>query len=143
MSTARETAASSATLSNTVRPLTRTFAVTQLAQQHNDFDALMAELEADPANAQELAEASTWVADTFYAHEGATVRTARLRKGLSQVQLSVILETSQAQVAKIESGRVDLQHSTLIKLAQALDVDANTLFSLLEAQSNSRRELTE
>lgn len=138
-----ETAASSATLSKKVRPLTRTFAVTQLSQEHNDFDALMAELEADPANARELAEASSWVADTFYATEGATVRTARLHKGLSQVQLSVMLETSQAQVAKIESGRVDPQHSTLIKLARALDVDANTLFNLLAAQSTTRRESEE
>lgn len=44
-------------------------------QKHNDFDALMAELESDPANAQELAAASAWVADIYYAHEGKTLRT--------------------------------------------------------------------
>jgi ribosome-binding protein aMBF1 (putative translation factor) len=135
MSVGKESAASSATLSNNVHPLVHTFSVTQLSQKHNDFDALMAELENDPANAHELATASAWVADTYYAHEGETLRTARLHKGLSQVQLSVILQTSQAQVAKIESGKVDLQHSTLLKLGAALDLDANTLFRLIEAQS--------
>lgn len=135
MSVGKESAASGATLSSSVHPLVHTFAVTQLSQKHNDFDALMAELENDPTNAQELAAASTWVADTYYAREGETLRTARLRKGLSQVQLSALLQTSQSQVAKIESGKVDLQQSTLLKLSTALDLDANTLFRLIEAQS--------
>lgn len=140
MSVGKESAAAGATLSNNVHPLVHTFAVTQLSTKHNDFDALMAELENDPSNAQDLAAASAWVADTYYSHEGETLRTARLRKGLSQVQLSAILQTSQSQVAKIESGKVDLQHSTLLKLSAALGVDANTLFRLIETQSTTTQK---
>lgn len=139
MSVAKEQAAASVALGSNVHPLVRTFSVTQLSQQHNDFDALMAELEGNPANSAELVAAGAWVADTFYAEEGDTLRTVRLRKGLSQVQLAEMLQTSQPQVAKIESGKVDLQYSTLVKLGAALGLDANALFRLLEAQADSKR----
>lgn len=138
MNVVKGQAASVETQGSNVHPLIHIFSVTQLSQKHNDFDALMAELESDPANAAELTAASAWVADTFYAGEGDTLRTARLRKGLSQTQLAALLSTSQPQVAKIESGKVDLQLSTLTKLAAALAVDANTLFRLIAAQSEPK-----
>lgn len=141
MSFGSDVAASASDLSRTVRPLVQKFSVTVLSQKHNDFDAFMAELEADPANAQELKDAGTWIADTFYAEEGETLRTVRIRKGLTQAQLAAALETSQAQIAKIESGRADLRLSTMRKLMQALDLDANQLHAMLDAQeSPTRRE---
>lgn len=139
MSFGSDVAASASDLSRTVRPLVQTFSVTALSQKHNDFDAFMAELESDPANAQALEDAGTWIADTFYAEEGETLRTARLRKGLSQAQLAATLETSQAQIAKIESGRADMRLSTMRKLMQALDLDANQLHAMLDAQESSTR----
>lgn len=127
------------TLPPTVTPIIRTFSVTALSQKHNDFDAFMAELEADPANAQDLAEAGSWIADTFYAEENETIRTVRLRKGLSQKQLAEALETSQSHIAKIESGRNDLQYPTMLKLMKALDLDANRLFAMLANQASTAR----
>ncbi len=138
MSVVKDQAAAGVGSGSNLHPLIHTYSVTQLSQKHNDFDALMAELESDPSSAGELTAASAWVADTFYAKEGETIRTARLRKGLSQIQLAALLCTSQPQVAKIESGKVDLQHSTLTKLAAALGVDANTLFRLIATQSDSK-----
>lgn len=46
------------------------------------------------------------------------------------MQLAERLQTSQPQVAKIESGKVDPQYSTLVKLGAALDLDPNALFRL-------------
>lgn len=139
MSFGSDVAASASDLSRTVRPLVQTFSVTALSLKHNDFDAFMAELEADPANAQALADAGAWIADTFYAEESETIRTARLRKGLSQKQLAAALETSQAQIAKLESGRVDPQYPTMLKLMNALDLDANRLFAMLANQASPDR----
>lgn len=139
MSFGSDVAAAASDLSRTVRPLVQTFSVTALSQKHNSFDAFMAELESDPANAQALEEAGTWIADTFYCEEGETLRTARLRKGLSQKQLADALETSQSQIAKIESGRNDLQYPTMLKLMKALDLDANRLFAMIANQASSTR----
>src|SRR5690606_7906468 len=83
MSVGKDQAALGLATGSNVHPLVHTFSVTQLSQAHNDFDALMAELENNPANSEELMVASAWVADTFYAEEGETLRTTRLRKGLS------------------------------------------------------------
>ncbi|MFR0690212.1 helix-turn-helix domain-containing protein [Enterobacterales bacterium AE_CKDN230030158-1A_HGKHYDSX7] len=141
-SVSRETAAGTSLPAN-VFPLVRTFAVTALSQSHNDFDALIAELEAEPESARELAEAGAWVAETFYAEEGDTIRTCRMRKGLSQAQLGKLLNTSQPQVAKIESGRVDLQHSTIIRLMDVLGVDANAMFEMIKNQPKPQRGATE
>ncbi|ANO57353.1 MULTISPECIES: helix-turn-helix domain-containing protein [Pseudomonas] len=139
MSVAKDQAAASVALGSNVHPLVRTYSVTNLSQQHNDFEALMVELERDPESAAELADARAWVADTFYPGESDTLRTVRLRKGLSQMQLAERLQTSQPQVAKIESGKVDPQYSTLVKLGAALDLDPNALFRLFEAQAASKR----
>jgi len=51
------------------------------------------------------------------------LREYRLRKGLSQTALAAQLGTTQAQIARIESARQDVQVSTLVRLAQALDMD--------------------
>lgn len=67
-------------------------ACTQLSQQHNDFDALMAELESNPGNTEELTAASTWVADTFYPEEGETLRTATER-GVTKADLARLEST--------------------------------------------------
>lgn len=65
MSVAKDQAAASVALGSNVHPLVRTYSVTNLSQQHNDFEALMVELERDPESAAELADARAWVADTF------------------------------------------------------------------------------
>jgi len=106
----------------------------ELASKHTDFDDFMAELEADPANAQGLAEAGSWVADQFYADDGITLRTARLRKGFSQKQLAEILGTSQPHVATIEKAGGDFMFATAAKLCEALGITLNDLPAILQRQ---------
>jgi transcriptional regulator with XRE-family HTH domain len=54
---------------------------------------------------------------------GTLLKKARIEKGLSQRALSAIAGLPQAHISKIESGLVDLQTSSLIELARALDLE--------------------
>jgi len=55
-----------------------------MTQKHADFDAFMAEIEADPVNAQALADADSWIVETFYTSEPEALRSTRLRNGMSR-----------------------------------------------------------
>ncbi len=57
----------------------------------------------------------------------ATLRTLRLAAGLSQEQLAAIMDTSQPQIARLESGRQDLSLSTMKRLSVALNVDIHEI----------------
>lgn len=114
-----------------------------LASEHQDFDALAAELEADPQNASELAVAGSWAADLLYPGEKDTLRTARLRKGLSQKQLAVMIGTSQPHIANLEKSGNDVMLSTAQKLCAALDIDFGRLPEMIDRQRaiNAQKEL--
>ncbi|WP_287026545.1 helix-turn-helix transcriptional regulator [Herbaspirillum sp.] len=102
-----------------------------LEAEHTDFDAFMAELEADPANAEHFQKADNWIAETFYGGDAESMRRLRERKGISQSVLAGMVGTSQPQIARIESGKSDPQLSTILKLTKALDVDANAVCAAL------------
>lgn len=91
------------------------------------IDAYIASLEASgegAALAEARQEVSKWL-DTK-----PTLRTYRLRAGFSQQQLAEKLGTSQSQVARMESGKQDLQLSTMKKLAIALGI---TIYAIVAA----------
>jgi transcriptional regulator with XRE-family HTH domain len=52
-----------------------------------------------------------------------SLREARVRKGLSQRELSARSGVPQSHISKIESGGVDLRMSSLIALARVLDLE--------------------
>ncbi len=52
-----------------------------------------------------------------------SLREARVRKGLSQRELSARSGVPQSHISKIESGSVDLRMSSLIALARVLDLE--------------------
>jgi len=54
-----------------------------------------------------------------------TLRTARLRKGLTQRELGQLAGVPQSHISKIEAGGVDLRLSSLVALAQVLDLSLN------------------
>lgn len=54
---------------------------------------------------------------------GNKLKAARLRKGLSQRDLSAKAGLPQAQISKIENGATDLRLSSLIALSRALDLE--------------------
>lgn len=116
---------------------------TNLETEHLDFDALTAELEADPRNKAELEAAGNWAADFLYPGEESTLRTARLRKGLSQKQLAAMIGTSQPHVANLEKSGNDIMLSTAQKLCEALDIDFGRLPAMIDRQRalNAQKEL--
>jgi predicted transcriptional regulator len=58
------------------------------------------------------------------------MKTASIRKlkGITQAQLAQACETTQQQIAKIESGVVDPRLSTLRRIAEALSCELEELF---------------
>jgi len=52
-----------------------------------------------------------------------TIKAAREKKGLSQRALAAKTGATQSHISKIEAGAVDLQTSSLIEIARALDLE--------------------
>ena len=102
--------------------------------KHQSIADLMAELESDADFRDDIQQARAWVADEFYAEDGDTLRTLRLRRGWSQAQLAEKLATSQSHVAKIERGKENLHISTCRKLCKVFDIEMNVLNILLQRQ---------
>ena len=59
-----------------------------------------------------------------------SLRTLRLTAGLSQDELATLMGTSQPQIARLESGRQDIQLSTMKRLADVLKI---TLHQIVDA----------
>lgn len=95
---------------------------------------MVAKWEKDEKRRKAIEEARGWVADTFHAEDGDTVRTLRLRKGWSQIQLAKELGTSQSHVARIERGTENLVIETCRRLCGVLGIDMNTLDQALRRQ---------
>ncbi len=100
---------------------------------YSTIDEIVAKFERDPALQEELRDARRWVADSVLAGKPVTLRTLRLRKGLSQAQLAESIGTQQPHVARIERGQADPQLDTCRRIAHALGVDLNTLAQALQA----------
>jgi predicted transcriptional regulator len=59
---------------------------------------------------------------------GETIRRIRLEKGLSQFDLEKITDIDRGAISRIERGQKDVQLSTIIKLAEGLEVSTRELF---------------
>lgn len=102
--------------------------------KHVAVGEMVAKWEKDEKRRKAIEEARGWIADTFHAEDGDTVRTLRLRKGWSQVQFARALGTSQSHVARIERGTENLAIETCRRLCSVLDIDMNTLDQALRRQ---------
>lgn len=101
------------------------------------IDDLIAELSNVEGFANDLVESRTGLVDKFYAEDGDTIKTMRLRRGWSQQELATMLGTSQSHVARIENkGDSHLWLKTCRKLCEVFEIDLNTLNTLLERQAN-------
>lgn len=96
--------------------------------QHSDsrpIGAFVAALEAE-GHSEALKDARKaiggWLDDSK-----PTLRSLRLQAGLSQEQLASLMETSQPQIARMESGKQDLQLSTLRRFAVVLKIDLHAV----------------
>jgi DNA-binding XRE family transcriptional regulator len=103
----------------------------RLPEGFSEIDHLVAAEERDPAIASAIAEGRKLVAETFYATPTQPLCYYRLRKGWSQKQLAERASTSQSYIARLESGAVDPQVSTLRRLAEVLGMPAAELLNAL------------
>ncbi|MDZ7750147.1 MAG: helix-turn-helix transcriptional regulator [Gammaproteobacteria bacterium] len=109
-------------------------------EKYTEIDDLVKRWSSDPEKAKGLKEARQWIAVTFHEGEGVTVRTLRLRKGLSQVELAREICTSQSHIARIERGNDNLTIDTCRRLAGALGVDLNIIDLALRRQEKNNNE---
>ncbi|SHM69120.1 helix-turn-helix domain-containing protein [Flavobacterium chilense] len=66
--------------------------------------------------------------ETFIANLGIHVRQLREKKGMSQQDLADDCSITQNQVGRIERAEINTTVKTLIKIANALDVEPKELF---------------
>lgn len=59
---------------------------------------------------------------------GQRIRFERLKKGLSQEELAEKTDLSRRAISCIECGVNDAKYTTLLKIADALDIDISLLF---------------
>ncbi|VVP56800.1 hypothetical protein PS880_05756 [Pseudomonas fluorescens] len=115
--------------------LSPTVKKSKAAARHTKFSAFVERLERDPLHAKGLAENRVLVADALYPEDGTTLKTLRLKAGLTQTQLAAALETSQPHVARMEMGRQEPVMSTCRKLGAVFGVSLDVISSALERQA--------
>lgn len=101
---------------------------------YKDISDIVAKAEQNPRRKAALEKARAKIAEQHYGDEGLTVRTARLKRGLSQAALAEMINSSQPHVARIEKGTENILWETMGKLCKALEVDMNQLDTMLQAQ---------
>jgi transcriptional regulator with XRE-family HTH domain len=68
----------------------------------------------------------------YFLTVGKNLLSLREQMGLSQQELANKCNVDRAKISKIENGRVDFMYSTLIEIANALDIDIGELTNLKE-----------
>lgn len=95
-----------------------------------DVGDIVAEAEQNDQDRSALAEARRILAERFYSSEN-SIRTLRLKAGLSQKALGERMGTSQSHIARIESNGSSVEIRTAASLARALDIDLCAVVSAL------------
>jgi ribosome-binding protein aMBF1 (putative translation factor) len=113
-------------------------AMPEVPAAHQSIGDLVSNWSKDETRRVALEQARAWVADTFHAEDGDTVRTLRLSKGWSQTQLANELGTSQPHVARIERGTENVTIETCRRLCRVLGIDMNMLDAALRRQEALR-----
>lgn len=103
--------------------------------QLKKFSSFMERRQRNTERAAGMAKARAELAEALYPDAGITIKTLRLKAGLTQTQLAALMETSQPLVARIEAGRQDPTMSTCKKLSAALGVDLETISGALDRQA--------
>lgn len=70
----------------------------------------------------------------LYQEDGNTVKTYRLKQGISQAQLAEAIGTSQPHIARIERGTENITLDTCRRIAGVLKIDLNTLDDAIRTQ---------
>lgn len=103
------------------------------------LDDLLDEFAGDAELQAAMVDARRSMAATVYADE-TSLSALRLRAGLSQAQLASRAGTSQSHIARIEAGTTDPGTDLVVRLAEAMQVDAATAFNAVRYQRETRTE---
>ena len=103
------------------------------------IDDLVAEWEQNPGMRELIARGRQRLAEVDPDAKGETLRTIRLRKGISQRALANTIGTSQSHIARIEADSCDPLYSTVQRIAEALEIDMNTVDSAIRCRSQANR----
>ncbi|MCY1303217.1 transcriptional regulator, y4mF family [compost metagenome] len=101
------------------------------------LSSFLSDWEGDQEKSADLKEARAWLGEEVSkTSAGETLKTLRLKKGLSQSQLAALMKTSQPHIVRIEKGRDTITFETLCKLSEALDEDYNTIGAAIKLQAS-------
>lgn len=92
----------------------------RLSDVINEFAAL-------PGGKQAIEEGRKQVAEKFYGNEPTSLQALRLAKGLSQVELAALLDTTQPRISIYERGFETPGFELMMKMKDVYGVDMNTL----------------
>lgn len=87
-----------------------------------DIDMLVEEQERDLVTRRAVQAGRKAIADNYYGDAPKSLAWYRLKNGWSQKALAGRMNTSQSYIARLEAGEIDLQVSTLRRLASVLGV---------------------
>ena len=59
---------------------------------------------------------------------GENVRRLRIEKGLTQLDLEAATGIDRGDISRIENGRMDIQFSSITKIAEGLEISTGELF---------------
>jgi DNA-binding XRE family transcriptional regulator len=107
-------------------------AVRPKRDQSVDIDDLVADLEQDPELKAELALARQWVGQGIVEADRPTLRSLRLRAGLTQAQLASGVGLRQPNISSFEAGQRVPSVPTLRRLAKVLNVSTDELLASLD-----------
>lgn len=78
----------------------------------------------------------TGLESDYLKYLGNKIKEARKNKGISQFDLSVLMQTDQSYISKVERGLKDVHFLWLIKLAKALDVEVYLFLPIITKENN-------
>ncbi len=99
------------------------------------IDAVIQMYEQNPARSLALAAARKRLANVIDIDEKPTMSSLRLKRGLSQAKLAVLMGTSQARLSRIECGLDDVLFKTFEKFVVTLQVSRDEIAEALKNTS--------
>ncbi|MES2514730.1 MAG: helix-turn-helix transcriptional regulator [Bacteroidota bacterium] len=69
--------------------------------------------------------------EAFYARVAKNVKKLRLKKGLTQIELSYDMDVTKQVIQKIEAGKMNLTLKTLLKLSSHLETTPAELIDVI------------
>lgn len=111
-----------------------------IPKKYTAITDIVRELERTEQGRVAMEDARKWIGETLHSEEDMTVRSMRLKKGWSQIQLARKLGTSQSHIARIERGSENLYIDTCRRLCDVFKIDMNMLNQALQNQEQNHKK---